>query len=432
MRIESGAGHLASVRRVGFLSVHTSPLEQPGAGDSGGLNVCLLELARRLTQQGVGVEIFTRAASRDLPPTMELDGVRIHHLPAGPPGAAKSELATHLCAFYLAFAAHPASRALDVVHGHYWMGGWVGRLARRRQGLPFAQSFHTLARDKNAALAPGEQPEPLLRLAAETRVVAEADAVIAPTATEASRLREAYDAAPGRVHVVQPGVDLSVFHPNGDREATREALGGGRLVLFAGRLQPLKGPGLAVRALRALEEVLPESTGPVRLIIVGGPSGVAAGSDPAGLRALASELGIADRVAVLAPRPHRELAALYRAADVVVVPSRSESFGLVALEAQACATPVVAARVGGLVHVLDGGGGTLVEGRDPRDWAAAIAPFLADERLRQRTGQAGVRRAMAFGWERTADATMTVYEKVVARRSIPAAPAAPSDARRGA
>ncbi len=411
------AGPGSDPRRIGLLSVHTSPLEQPGTGDSGGMNVYLAQVARRLVALGTAVDIFTRASGRDLPPTMRLDdGVAVHHVEAGPPGVRKSDLASHLCAFYIGLAAHPSVRDLELLHGHYWMSGWVGRQASRRLDLPLVQTFHTLARAKNAALAPGDAPEPTLRLVAEDRIVGAADAIIAPTPREASLLRERYPSRPGQVHVVEPGVDLSVFRPSGDRNAARRDLGGGRIVVFAGRLQPLKGPDIAVRTLAALDRLVPHDGIPTRLVIVGGASGHE-GTDPASLRHLATELGVADRVAVLRPRPQHELAAIYRAADAVIVPSHSESFGLVALEAQACGTPVVAAAVDGLVHVIgDDGGGVVVEGHDPAAYAAALLPYLCDARARAAAGEAGRRRAGRFTWERTAEASLRVYRRVLCRR----------------
>lgn len=402
------------LRRVGLLSVHTSPLEQPGIGDSGGMNVAVASLARHLARQGIEVEVFTRRAGADLPDTVELaDGVRVHHIAAGPAGAGKDALASHLCAFYVGLATHPAARELDLLHGHYWMSGWVGRRAARRLGVPLVQTFHTLGRVKNALLAPGDRPEPPLRLAAEDRIVADADALLAATADEAAQLRRLYRAAPSRVRVVEPGVDLRVFRDDSDRAAARQALGGGRILLFVGRLQPLKAPDVAVRTLAALDALLPSGGMPARLVVVGGPSGEPGTAAPAALRALAAELGVADRVAFLAPRPQSELAAVYRAADVVLMPSHSESFGLVALEAQACGTPVVARDVGGLRHVVgEGGGGTVVAGDDPDAWARAVLPYLVDPAVRDAAARAGRRHAEGHGWARTAEATIEVYRAV--------------------
>jgi D-inositol-3-phosphate glycosyltransferase len=381
------------------------------------MNVYLAHIARRLADHGTAVDIFTRASGQDLPPTITLsDGVRVHHIEAGPPAVRKDDLASHLCAFYLGLAAHPAVCGIELFHGHYWMSGWVGRQASRRLRTPLVQTFHTLAKAKNATLAPGDQPESPLRLVAEERVVRDAHAIIAPTPVEASLLRERYPARPGQIHVVEPGVDLGIFRPRGDRHAARAALGGGRILLFAGRLQPLKGPDIAVRTLAALDRLLPDDGIPTRLVIVGGASGSAETSGPTGLLKLAADLGVADRVAVLAPRPQAELAALYRAADAVIMPSHSESFGLVALEAQACGTPVVAAAVGGLPHVLDGGGGALVTGHDPDAYAAALLPFLLDARARAVASEAGRRRASRFSWERTAESTLRVYRQVLRSR----------------
>ncbi|HVM00072.1 MAG TPA: glycosyltransferase [Egibacteraceae bacterium] len=413
-----GAPPAAEPRRVGLLSVHTSPLAQPGTGDSGGMNVSIVCLARQLAACGVEVEIFTRAGGSDLPPTVSTEpGLRVHHIAAGPPALSKSDLASHLCAFYLGLAAHPTVPELDLLHGHYWMSGWVGRQANRRLGLPLVQSFHTLGRVKNASLAPGDVPEPVLRLAAEDRVVADADAIIAPTGAERALLADRYGAPPGRVRVVTPGVDLGVFSASGDRAAARRSLGDGRIVLFVGRLQPLKGPDIAVRALAALDAFLPDDGVPTRLVVVGGPSGDGRGrTDPFALRRLAAELGIADRVALLAPRPQAELALLYRAADAVLMPSRSESFGLVALEAQACGTPVVGSAVSGLAEAIGGeGGGTLVQGDDPLDFARALVPYLTDPRIRAAAGEAGRRKAARYSWRRTAAATLAVYRDVLAR-----------------
>jgi D-inositol-3-phosphate glycosyltransferase len=421
---ESGrAGTSRGPRRVGLLSVHTSPLEQPGSGDSGGMNVAVRALAARLAELGCDVDVFTRSNGSDLPRTVETDdGYRVHHIEAGPPVLSKDELASHLCAFYLGLAAHPAIEGIEILHGHYWMSGWVGRQARRRLGIPLVQSFHTLGREKNDALAPGDVPEPALRLAAEDRIVATADAIVAPTASEQAMLRDRYGAKSGLVHVVEPGVDLRVFNTDGDRNAARQSLGGGRTVLFVGRLQPLKAPDVAVRVLPELDRLMPDDGIPTRLVIVGGPSGNGAGTvDPAALRRLAAELGVEDRVALLAPRRQEELAMLYRAADAVIVPSHSESFGLVALEAQACGTPVVAADVAGLRHVVGTGpagtvGGTLVPGHDPRDYAAALAPFLTDAAHRAATGRAGRAKAATRSWERTAAGTLDVYAAVLDRR----------------
>lgn len=403
--------------RVGLVAVHTSPLAQAGTGDAGGLNVYVDNVARGLVRRGVRVDVFTRRPAGDVPATVEvMDGLSVHHINAGPPDADKTELASHLCGFYLGMADHPAARRAEVLHAHYWMSGWVGLRARNRLGTPLVQTFHTLALQKNATLAPGDNPEPALRLAAEQRIAVHADGIIAPTPGESAFLRRSMGAS--RVHVVEPGVDLDTFNVDAGQSWTADLLGGGRdarVVLFVGRLQPLKGPDTAVRTLAALAEQVPAGSPPVRLVIVGGPSGNGRGVvDPPSLRTLAEELGVADRVAFLTPRTHTQLAALYRAADVVLMPSHSESFGLVALEAQACGTPVVATDVGGLRHVLgsiDGqpGGGTLVAEHDPRAFAKALLPYLLDPDAREEAARHGAERASHFSWDATVDKTLDVY-----------------------
>jgi D-inositol-3-phosphate glycosyltransferase len=411
----------ATIRRAGLIAVHTSPLVQAGSGDSGGLNVYVDNVARGLVARGVEVDVFTRRPSADVPPTVLVTpGLRVHHIDAGPAEIGKSELASHLCAFYLGLAAHPAAAEVEVFHGHYWMSGWVGARARRRLGTPLIQTFHTLARQKNASLAPGDQAESPLRLAAEGRIAIDADAIIAPTPAESAFLRRAMGAT--AVHVVEPGVDLGIFNDRADRGWTADLLdptGTARILLFAGRLQPLKAPDTAIRVLAELTRTAAPDDPPIRLVVVGGPSGNGLGVvDPPALQALAASLGVGDRVAFLKPRAHEELAALYRAADVVLMPSHSESFGLVALEAQACGTPVVATDVGGLRHVLgriDGheGGGTLVADHDPVAFAGAVRAYLDDPALAAAAGHRGRRRAQAFSWTATVDKTIAVYDHVI-------------------
>lgn len=409
------------ISRVGLIAVHTSPLAQAGTGDAGGLNVYVDRVARGMIRRGVHVDVFTRRPSADVPATVTVqDGLEVHHIDAGPPTARKSELATHLCAFYLGLAAHPAAARPEVFHGHYWMSGWVGARARRRLGTPLVQTFHTLARQKNATLAPGDVPEPTLRLAAEARVALEADAIIAPTPGERTFLRREMGVT--QVHVVEPGVDLATFNPAAGRSWTSDLLDpaqDARIILFVGRLQPLKGPDSAVRTLAALKALAGPDDPPVRLVVVGGPSGNGTGAvDPPALLRLARSLGVAEDVAFLTPRSHEELAALYVQADVVLMPSHSESFGLVALEAQACGTPVVASDVGGLRHVLgtlDGQppGGVLVPEHDETAYAAALQQILSDPRLSRELGERGLRRAARFSWEATVDKSLDVYAQVV-------------------
>src|SRR4051794_8014848 len=415
------SGRWPTPRRIATLSVHTSPLEQPGTGDAGGMNVYIVEVSKRLAERDVEVEIFTRATSSELPPVVEMaPGVTVRHVTAGPfEGLSKEELPSQLCAFtngvLRAEAARPPG-AYDLIHSHYWMSGQVGWLARERWGVPLVHTAHTLAKVKNRFIADGDRPEPKARVIGEEQVIAEADRLVANTRFEAQDLVASYDADPSRLTVVQPGVDLDRFRPG---PADRARLGlpeRGHIVAFVGRIQPLKGPDVLIAALAELRRRDPAMD--VTVVICGGPSG--SGLDrPTSLIDLAESLGVADAVRFLPPQTGSDLAALYRAADLVAVPSHNESFGLVALEAQACGTPVVAAAVGGLVTaVRDGVSGALVDGHDPGRWAAAIDTLLRSPQRRARLSAGAVDHARGFSWQRTADGLLAVYRDAVAANRV--------------
>ena len=401
-------------RRVALLAVHTSPLAQPGTGDAGGMNVYVLQSALHLAKRGIDVEIFTRAtASADPPVVRAAPGVLVRNVVAGPfEGLDKYDLPTQLCAFAAgvlrAEAAHEPGY-YDIVHSHYWLSGQVGWLARDRWAVPLVHTAHTLAAVKNAALADGDAAEPPLRTVGEQQVVDEADRLIVNTEDEARQLISLHHADPARIDVVHPGVDLEVFRP-GDRAAARAALGlapDEPVVAFVGRIQPLKAPDIVLRAAARLPGV--------RIIVAGGPSGSGLAS-PDGLARLAEELGIASRVTFLPPQSRTDLARLFHAADLVAVPSYSESFGLVAVEAQACGTPVVAAAVGGLpVAVRDGVTGTLVSGHDVGRWAEAIDHLLRIDAGPQgwAMSRAAVKHAARFSWENTTDALLASYRRAI-------------------
>jgi D-inositol-3-phosphate glycosyltransferase len=414
-------------RRIATLSVHTSPLHQPGTGDAGGMNVYILEVARRLAEADVEVEIFTRATSGDLPPVVEMaPGVHVRHITSGPlEGLTKEELPGQLCAFTAGVLRAEAARPpghYDLIHSHYWLSGQVGWLAKERWGVPLVHTAHTLAKVKNAQLAAGDRPEPKARVIGEEQVVAEADRLVANTRVAARDLLDRYDADPARVAVVEPGVDLDRFRPAvGDRDAARLAarrrLGlptAGYLVAFVGRIQPLKAPDVLIRAVAALRDRDPAIADELTVVICGGPSG--SGLDrPTALIELAASLGVADRVRFLPPQTGEDLPALYRAADLVAVPSYNESFGLVALEAQACGTPVLAAAVGGLVTAVeDGVSGVLIDGHDPVDWAATLAKLLPDRLRRATLSRGAERHARHFSWHRTVSGLLTVYGEAMA------------------
>ena len=413
-------------RRIATLSVHTSPLDQPGTGDAGGMNVYIVETSRRLAEAGVEVEVFTRATSSDLPPVVELaPGVTVRHVTAGPlEGLGKDDLPAQLCAFtsgVLRAEAMQEPGHYDLVHSHYWLSGQVGWLAKDRWGVPLVHTAHTLAKVKNANLADGDKPEPLARLIGEEQVIAEADHLVANTSDEADQLVELYGADPGRVSTVPPGVDLNRFAPGDGRQARRQFgfADDAVVLLFVGRIQPLKAPDVLLRAAAELLAVDPGLRSRLVVAVCGGPSGSGL-DEPEHLQRLAAALGVDDVTRFLRPMPPDRLSELYRAADVVVVPSHNESFGLVAVEAQACGTPVVAAAVGGLVTAVSHGtSGLLVAGHDPVDYAAALRRLVRDSDLRERLSQGAVRHAAAFSWERTAEGLLGVYTDALAAAAPP-------------
>lgn len=429
------------VRRVALLSVHTSPLDQPGTGDGGGLNVYVLQVARRLAARGVAVDVFTRRTSPHQPETVAVgERLRVVRITAGPPRPlSKQELPNHLCSFTMAMLASVGteddpSGGYDAIHAHYWMSGWVARRIADRWDVPLVQTFHTLGVLKNATLAPGDLPEAPLRLAAERRIARAADCVVGLTCGEAGLLHRTFGLSGADIAVVPAGVDLDVFSPTpAVRADTPGAVrryspgtsvleagvvddlprGEGPLLLFVGRLQPLKGPDVAVRTLAEVRRAVPGA----RLLVVGGTSGTGQGrTGPEDLVALAEDLGVADAVRIVPARPQEHLAGLYRAADVVLAPSRSETFGLVALEAQACGTPVVAADVSGLRYVVRGGG-IRVSGHDPAAHAAAVVDVLTTPGRAEALGREGLRTAAGASWDRTVDRLLGVYGVVTERHT---------------
>ena len=412
----SGRSVPAPLRRVAMLSLHTSPVEQPGVGDAGGMNVYVMELSRRLAARGVEVEVFTRARSGEVPAIDYIaPGFIVRNVIAGPlEPLPKADLPSQLCAFTAAVLRAEAAREpgwYDLVHSHYWLSGQVGWLAKERWGVPLVHSMHTLAKVKNAALAEGDSPEPSARAIGEAQVVEAADWLIANTAAEAGQLIDLYDADPESVSVVPPGVDLALYRP-GSQPAARARLGlptDREVLLFVGRIQPLKAPDLLIRALAVMVDHTPSLRDRLLAVVVGGISG-AGTTEPGHLARLADRLGVADLVRFEPPASGERLADFYRAASVTVVPSHSESFGLVALESQACGTPVVAARVGGLVTtVSDGLSGHLVDGHEPARYAEVLTEFLADVEGRRKLSAGAIAHAADFDWDRTVDGLIDVY-----------------------
>ena len=402
-----------------MLMVHTCPLEQAGIGDAGGMNIYVAESAARMAAQGVEVDIFTRRDHLDLPEVVELSpGVNVHHLDAGHDlHWTKEQVPAHFNELSAELKkALTSDRSYDLIHSHYWLSGKVAMPIAKELKLPLVHTMHTMARVKNLNLAEGERPEPMIRVQGETQIVAAASALTANTDAEAASLVSLYDACPDTVHVVTPGVDLYNFTPGAGRAAARKVIGieaDAHVITFVGRIQPHKGPELLIRAVAEMISHAPHLRPKLWVYIVGGASGVN-GSEVERLKELVNWLGAEDVISFSPPVPRAELPNWYRAADLVCVPSYSESFGLVALEAQACGTPVVATAVGGLrTAVADGISGVLVDGHDPRAWSSVLARLLQEPQRRVLLSMGAIEHASHFGWDATARGTLDIYDQVI-------------------
>ncbi|MDQ1007385.1 D-inositol-3-phosphate glycosyltransferase [Streptomyces sp. V4I23] len=415
--------------RVAMLSVHTSPLHQPGTGDAGGMNVYMVELARALAEQNASVDLFTRCRGEGLPDSVDVAaGVRVRHLHAGPcKPLPKESMRDLLLEFSLALVRCGAEHPYDLVHSHYWLSGQAGALAAEHWRVPLVHTMHTLAKVKNSCLAPDDTPEPQWRIRGEAGVVRAADRLIANTPDEAGALVSMYGADRLRTETVSPGVDTRLFHPGDGKQRARARLGlppSAFVPLFAGRIQPLKAPDVLVRAVGDALRSAPAMRSRMVVPVVGGLSGAGTAA-PDALRHLCREEGVLDVMRFVPAVSQEQLADWYRAADVLVVPSRSESFGLVALEAQACGTPVLAAAVGGLpTAVWDGVTGLLVRGHDPSDYASRLLWLAEHPHALASMGHAAVRHAEGMSWQFAADRTLGVYERAVRTRALGGARAA--------
>lgn len=399
-----------TVRRVAMISLHTSPLMQPGSGDSGGMNVYVRELVSALSQRGIECVTFTRADDEDLPPEVFVEpNHRVVHIEAGPhhlPKEALPDISDQFCGGVMRW--FERNERPDVIHGNYWLSGVVGHHLKHALGVPFVSTFHTLARVK----AEGGDPEPEWRDRAEAEIIQCSDAICVSCVEEEQQFRRLYGNPAGRIDIVAPGVETALFAP-GDRTGARQAIGAdldAPMLLFVGRLQPLKGPDVAIRALWRLHEM---GRTDARLVIVGGASGREGDAETERSHALVDELGLHDHVDFVEPQPHHILSSYYRSADVVIVPSRSESFGLVALEAMACGIPVVASAVGGLQSLVDDGvTGRLIAGRRPPDFAAAIDQILGDPALARSLSTASVDKARRYTWAAAAERLEALYADI--------------------
>jgi len=409
-------------RRIATLMVHTSPLDQAGTGDAGGMNIYVVEAAQNMAAQGVQVDIFTRRNSAEVADIVEFaPGVRVIQLNVGPvSGVTKEQLPKLIPDLSAAFKEYLSREHYDVIHSHYWISGKVAMPVAKDLNIPLVHTMHTMARVKNLNLAEGESPEPMIRVQGETQIVAAADALVANTDAEAASLVSLYEACPDNVSVVSPGVNLKVFTPGTGRAAAREIVGldkDAHIITFVGRIQPHKGPEVLIRSIAELVSHSPHLRAKLIVNIIGGASG-ANQSEVERLKELTTWLGIDDVVRFAPPVLREELPHWYRASDLVCVPSYSESFGLVALEAQACGTPVVATAVGGLrTAVADGISGVLVDGHDPRAWSSVLARLLQEPQRRVLLSMGAVEHASHFGWDATSRGTLDIYDRVLSARA---------------
>jgi D-inositol-3-phosphate glycosyltransferase len=397
--------------RLAVLSLHTSPLVQPGTGDSGGMNVYVRELVGSLAQAGVACDVYVRRWDAGLPEQIEIEpGFRVVHIDAGPPGLAKEGLPEITGEYAAGVARHLELRPVDALHANYWLSGMAAHDLKHELELPLVSTFHTLARVK----AETGDPEPQRRVDAEAAVIGCSDAILASSPAEAAQLRNLYDAPPDRIEIVAPGVDHAFFSP-GDKAGARQAtgLGPGPVLLFVGRIQPLKGLDVAVQTLARVRRQ------DARLVAVGGPSGRDGDAEVARVQLLARDLGVADRIDWIDPQPHHLLSTWYRAADVCLVPSRSESFGLVAIEAAAGGVPVVASAVGGLRTIVDHGRtGFLVDDRDPGHFADYVDRLLDQPDLAEALSREAATAARGYTWSTTAARLRRLYADLAAREPV--------------
>jgi D-inositol-3-phosphate glycosyltransferase len=429
------------MRRLAVLSLHTSPLAQPGTGDGGGMNVYVRELTSALARSDVACDVFTRAWSPDLPPVVDVEpGLRVHHVPAGPLETLPKESLPAVVDEFTAgvlerMAATPTSgcdpgggQPYTSVHANYWLSGLSGHVIKHELNLPLVCTFHTLDRVKAESMPEEVEADmPHRRAEAEASIIDCSDAVLASCTVEADQIASLYGGEPGRIRIVPPGVDHAFFGP-GHRPQARRALGlplDGRLLLFVGRIQPLKCADVAIETLAELRGSGTgigsggDGGGDYRLVVVGGPSGPHGEKSVQGLYDAADARGVREHVHFIDPQPHELLSSYYRAADVCIVPSRSESFGLVALEAAACGTPVVASAVGGLTTLVDHGHtGYLVEDPDPGAYAAAVRRVFDEPLAAERLSTASVLRARRYTWRAAARALVELHDELASGRLV--------------
>ncbi|MFV1858006.1 MAG: glycosyltransferase [Anaerolineales bacterium] len=413
----SGDNH---TMRIAMLSYHTCPLATLGGKEAGGMNVYVRELVRSLGRRGVGADVFTRSQDEQVPHVLHDLGYgnRVVHVPSGPENPLpKDDLPNYLTDYVSWIKNFSESKDLhyDVIHSHYWLSGEAALLLREEWGAPFIQMFHTLGEMKNqVARSPSETASPA-RLDSERRLLAVADRIIASTEAELAQFRWLYRQETDKVEIIEPGVDTAHFYPIPVEEAREfvEATGDRRIILFVGRIEPLKGLDSLLNAMALLYQ---RGQHDLHLMVIGGepdanPDEITAEMNR--LKALTSELELEDEVTFLGRRDQDVLQYYYSAAEIVVMPSHYESFGLVALEAMACGTPVVASETGGLVFLVKNGEtGLHVPTAAPQALADKLQHLLENDAELRRMGQQAAKYARKFKWGRVAERTIEVYEEL--------------------
>ncbi len=397
---------------IAILSLHTSPLAQPGTGDSGGMNVYIREVASALAHRGSTCTVYVRKWDPELVDEVELEsGVHIVHIEAGEYELEKEDLYDIVDVFTDRVMKDLQNRKpVDIIHANYWLSGAVGHKLKHELNIPLVTTFHTLGEIKKKS----GFPEPTERLRTENEIIGCSDVVVANSENEQEQLRHLYSANIDRVEIVPLGVEQALFSP-GNPNAAKDALGlpTGPILLFIGRLQSLKGVDVAISTLQAMDH---ENA---TLVIVGGASGQEGSLYESQIRNLANNLPVGKKVVFIPPQPHHILSTYYRAADIVIVPSRSESFGLVALEAAACGVPVVASSVGGLQNLVeDGKTGLLIEGWDPVEYAQVIDYLLSNPFKSTEIALNAVDKAQAYTWGQTAGRLQEIYQSVLSKTLV--------------
>jgi len=412
---------LQTIRRVAMLSMHTCPLANLGGRDTGGMNVYVRELSRELARRSIDVDVFTCLRYPGAPVIVQdIPHMRVIHVPAGPLGpVSRGVLYEHVPDFVSNIERFAGEEGLqyDLIHAHYWLSGLAGLLLRRDWNVPLITMFHTLARVKSEHMQALASSDDVLRGYSEQRVMTGSDRIVAANTTEREHMVKHYQVAPSKITISPLGVDPVLFAPQ-DQQRCKEQLGlGNKKVVFSlGRFEPLKGLDIFLKAAGRLVHDYGWSKDQLCVIVGGGPSeetDVISVEERDRLHALAADLGIADAVRFVGPLDQQRLPAYYGAADVCVVPSHYESFGLVAIEAMACGTPVVATNVGGLaLTVQDGENGFLAAVRDDRSFAEQINRILVNPALQQRLGKQAAISARQYRWSAVAARILDIYGSV--------------------